>query len=123
MGRSWMRWRENQSGSTGNLLSELVQIAPMCVLLLTVPGVLGQSPAGAPSSFDVASLKPSPPASGDTININLGGIRNGEVTLGNASLVDCVKFAYGLVSNEQVAGPDWIKSKMVRFDVVAKSAP
>jgi uncharacterized protein (TIGR03435 family) len=89
-----------------------------CIVLVTSSAVRAQAP-----SFDVASLKPSPPATGDTININLGGIRNGELTLGNASLVDCVKFAYGLVSNEQVAGPDWIKSKMVRFDVVAKSAP
>ncbi|HLK63233.1 MAG TPA: TIGR03435 family protein [Bryobacteraceae bacterium] len=73
--------------------------------------------------FDVASLKPSPPATGDTININLGSIRNGDVTLSNASLVDCIKFAYGLVSNEQVAGPDWTKSKAVRFDILAKAAP
>jgi len=123
MRKSWLGWREHRSGNIGNLLSELVQIAPICVLLLTLPGVFAQSPTGAPPSFDVASLKPSPPLTGDLININLGGIRNGELTLGNASLVDCVKFAYGLVSNEQVAGPDWIKSKMVRFDVVAKSAP
>lgn len=74
-------------------------------------------------AFDVASLKPSPPPPGDTYNANLGTIRNGEVTLTNATLVDCIKFAYGLVSDAQMAGPDWTKSKAIRFDVVAKAPP
>lgn len=74
-------------------------------------------------AFDVASLKPSPPPRGDTYNANLGSIRNGEVALTNATLVDCVKFAYGLVSDEQMDGPEWVKSKSVRFDVLAKAPP
>jgi uncharacterized protein (TIGR03435 family) len=75
-------------------------------------------------SFDVASLKPSPPPETDTININLGRIRNGEVTLGNATLTDCVKFAWELAGDEQVDGPDWIKGRgALRFDVIAKAAP
>jgi len=74
-------------------------------------------------TFEVASLKPSPPPRGDTYNANLGTIRGAEVTLTNATLVDCIKFAYGLVSDEQMAGPDWTKSKAVRFDVLAKAAP
>jgi uncharacterized protein (TIGR03435 family) len=74
--------------------------------------------------FDVASLKPSatiPP--GQTYNANLGTARLGEVTLTNATLVDCIKFAYGLASDEQISGPEWAKSKEVRFDVVAKAPP
>jgi uncharacterized protein (TIGR03435 family) len=85
--------------------------------------ILLASVACAQPSFDVASLKPSPPLEGDLININLGTARNGEVELSNASLSDCLNFAYGLVSSDQLAGPDWIKSKVVRFDIRAKAAP
>jgi len=74
-------------------------------------------------AFDVASVKVSPPAAGDTININLGTVRHGELTLGNATLVECVRFAYGLVSDDQVASPDWAKSRENRYDIIAKSAP
>jgi uncharacterized protein (TIGR03435 family) len=77
--------------------------------------------AFAQSSFEVASVKPSPPAQGDTININLGNIRNGELTFGNASLSDILNFAYGLVGAAQLDGPDWIRSKEVRFDIIAKA--
>lgn len=79
--------------------------------------------AFAQPTFEVASVKPSPPAQGDTININLGNIRNGELTFGNASLSDIIRFAYGMVGDDQLAGPDWIKSKAVRFDIIAKMPP
>jgi uncharacterized protein (TIGR03435 family) len=70
--------------------------------------------------FTVASLKPSPPAQGPTIVINgLGTFRNGRLTFSNASLSDLLKFAYNMSSDEQLFGPDWIKSKDVRFEVVA----
>jgi uncharacterized protein (TIGR03435 family) len=74
-------------------------------------------------AFEVATLKLSPPLEGDLFNINLGRIQNGRVTFSNASLSDCIKFAWGIVSDEQVAGPDWIKSHSVRFDIVAQTAP
>jgi uncharacterized protein (TIGR03435 family) len=74
-------------------------------------------------AFDVATVKTSPPPEGDLININLGRVQNGRVTLSNASLSDCIKFAWGIVANEQLAGPDWIKSMSVRFDIVAQTAP
>jgi uncharacterized protein (TIGR03435 family) len=73
-------------------------------------------------AFDVASLKPSAPVPpGQTYNANLGSARNGEVVLTNATLADCIKFAYGLVSDEQLSGPEWVKSREVRFDVIAKA--
>jgi uncharacterized protein (TIGR03435 family) len=78
--------------------------------------------AFAQPSFDVASVKPSAPVV-DLYNANLGTIRPGEVTLGNATLTDCIKFAYGLVSDDQVSGPDWIKSRGVRYDIIAKAPP
>jgi uncharacterized protein (TIGR03435 family) len=91
------------------------------VVMMHGPASRAQSSAAL--SFDVASLKPSPPPPGDTYNANLGSIRNGEVALTNATLVDCLKFAYGLASDEQTAGPDWVKSKRIRFDVLAKAPP
>ena len=85
--------------------------------------ILLASVAFAQPSFDVASLKPSPPPDGDTYTANLGTARNGEVEITNGTLADCIKFAYSLVSDDQLAGPDWIKSKSVRFDIRAKAPP
>jgi len=87
--------------------------------------VLVTAVAGAQSrpAFDVASLKPSPPAVGDKIYINLGTARHGMLTLSNACLADCLRYAYSITNNEQIAGPDWIKFKDVRFDIEAKAPP
>jgi uncharacterized protein (TIGR03435 family) len=74
-------------------------------------------------SFEVASVKIPPVASGDLYNINLGTIQRDTVTLTNASLADCIRFAYGLSSDSQLFGPDWIKSKELRYDIVAKTTP
>ena len=74
-------------------------------------------------AFDVASVKVGGPIQGDLININTGKIVHGVVTLGNATLSDCLKFAYSLTTDIQLAGPDWITQKQVRFDVMAKAAP
>jgi uncharacterized protein (TIGR03435 family) len=82
--------------------------------------LFGGLPLLAQSAFEIATVKRSPPPEGDRININIGGVRSGMLTFGNASLSDCLKFAYGLVSDEQLSGPDWIKSKEVRFDIVAQ---
>ncbi|MGA3017843.1 MAG: TIGR03435 family protein [Bryobacteraceae bacterium] len=93
--------------------------------------VLAAAMAGAQSrpAFDVASLKPSPgsdggpPAPGDKIYINLGTARHGMLTLSNTCLADCLRYAYSITNNEQIAGPDWIKFKDVRFDIEAKAPP
>lgn len=72
------------------------------------------------AEFEVASFKSSPPAQGPTIIINgLGTFRGGHLTFSNASLSDLLKFAYGITSDAQLAGPDWITSKTVRFDIEA----
>jgi uncharacterized protein (TIGR03435 family) len=85
------------------------------------PAIWAQPPTTAShSEFTVASLKSSPPARGATIVINgLGTFRNGRLTFSNASLSDLLKFAYNITSDEQLLGPDWIKSKDVRFEIVA----
>jgi uncharacterized protein (TIGR03435 family) len=81
-----------------------------------VPGLLIACLASA-QSFEVATLKLSPPPQGNDININIGTARNGRLTLTNATLGDCLKFAYGLVSDAQLSGPDWVSSGDIRFDI------
>jgi uncharacterized protein (TIGR03435 family) len=75
--------------------------------------------------FDAGIVKLSVPIEpGAPLPINLGTIRNGTVTATNTTLSECLQFAYSLVSDEQIAGPEWIKSRSdVRFDVVAKAPP
>jgi len=93
----------------------------MCrlITLLLASGI-----ASAPAqSFEVASVKVAPVLNGDLYNINLGTVQHDTVTLTNASLADCIRFGYGLTSDSQLSGPDWIKSKELRYDVVAKALP
>ena len=73
------------------------------------------------ASFDVASVKPAQIRT-DSYSINLGRTSHGELTLGNATLADCLKFAYGLTSDIQLSGPDWISRKgEFIFDIVGKA--
>jgi len=73
--------------------------------------------------FDVASLKPVILDGADTYTANLGTYRNGVLTQTNTTLAECLRFAYDITSDDLVSGPEWIKSKMVRFDILAKTAP
>jgi len=74
-------------------------------------------------AFEVASVKPSPPPSGDALYINLGAENHGTVRMTNVTLSECILWAYDLVSAEQVSGPVWISDRAVRFDIVAKASP
>jgi bla regulator protein blaR1 len=105
---------------TGN--SALVLVAGVMAVLAPVSA---QTPsAQSASRFEVATVKAVPPPQpGEQFNINLGTVRNGRVTLTNVSLSDCLRFAYGIVSDSQIAGPDWIKSKAARFEIVAQADP
>jgi len=72
----------------------------------------------------VASVKPVDFSKlGDAISMNIGTVRREEVTFGNATLNDCIRFAYDMGSDAQIVGPDWIKSKQFLYDVVAKGTP
>jgi uncharacterized protein (TIGR03435 family) len=75
-----------------------------------------------PAEFEVASLKQGLPVSAQ-FNINLGSVEHGTLTLTNASLSDCLLYAYSLSNKDQLAGPAWIKDKLTRFDIVAKAPP
>src|SRR6185437_4218224 len=71
-----------------------------------------------------ASVKPVDLSTlGDAISMNIGTVRRQEVTFGNATLNDCIRFAYGMASDAQIAGPDWIKSKRYLYNIDAKAAP
>jgi uncharacterized protein (TIGR03435 family) len=75
-------------------------------------------------TFDVASVKiPPPHVIGQPYNITVAEIQNDTITFTNASLADCIRFAYGLSSNLQISGPDWITSTESRYNIVAKTAP
>src|SRR5215470_16988240 len=74
--------------------------------------------------FEVATVKRgSPVAPGTPLPVNLGSFRNGTAMLTNTTLSECIQFAYGIVSDTQIAGPDWVRSRDVRFDIVAKTEP
>jgi len=90
----------------------------VALALLSFATALAQSPA-----FDVASVKPSPPSNSDRIDINLGTFSHGVVTLTNTTLSECLQYAYGLVSEDQIDGPDWIRDRRVRVDIIAKTSP
>jgi uncharacterized protein (TIGR03435 family) len=88
------------------------------LLPLALLPAFAQSP-----TFDVASVKPSPTDKGDSIQINLGSFRHGVVTLTNTTLSECVQYAYGLVGEDQIEGPDWIRDRNLRVDIIAKTSP
>ena len=92
-------------------------VSGLLVVLVAVAVVNAQ---GQPE-FEVATVKLSPPAQpGISSSIRLG-IPVGLVGLTNATLGESVQFAYGLVSDTLVIGPDWAKSRDVRFDIVARA--
>jgi uncharacterized protein (TIGR03435 family) len=94
--------------------NNLVMMMPPFAYYLQVP---------AQPAFDVATVKMGGPEVNGLININTGKILNGVVTLANATLSDCLTFAYSLTTDAQIAGPDWINQKMVRFEVIGKAPP
>jgi uncharacterized protein (TIGR03435 family) len=95
--------------------------ASQFAVCLAVGVVLAQAP---PTEFEVATLKllPPLPVSTPAVTINLGAYRNGTLTMNNVTLSEALRFAYELTSEEQVSGPDWIKSRETRYELVAKTA-
>lgn len=77
--------------------------------------VSGELPA-----FDVASVKRN---NGPRDYIDLGTPEHGRLTLHNVNMKDCIRYAYGLVSNQQISGPEWTEAYDDRFEIVAKTSP
>jgi len=91
---------------------------PACLLLSLVTVSLS---AGAQQpAFEVASVKPHKPGSAaegrGRESIDSGP---GTLTVRNASLGSCVKWAY-LVRDYQISGPAWLNDE--RYDITAKAA-
>jgi uncharacterized protein (TIGR03435 family) len=76
--------------------------------------------AASPQSFDVASLTVVPYVPG-AYHADLGTVRHGELTLTNATLCECLRYAFDINNDDQIAGPDWIKSRDTRFTITAKT--
>ena len=86
--------------------------------------VLLLATAAMAQTFDVASVKQGGPVRPDgLLDINLGRAEHGVVTLSNATLSECMQWAYGLTNEAQIAGPAWIKDRTFRFELVAKAPP
>jgi uncharacterized protein (TIGR03435 family) len=93
-------------------------------LMLTAATALGQAPA-APLSFEVASVKPSPPIdqaailAGKPLHAGMK-IDASRVDIGNFPLSALIAKAYD-VKAYQITGPDWLTAMTAqRFDVLAK---
>jgi len=95
----------------------------MKILLITVVAAgtclpsFGQSVANPPLTFEVATIRPSPPDATDS-NVNLGA---GRFTTTNVPLEMLLKQAYGLNggSSDQIAGiPGWVRTS--RWDIDAR---
>jgi uncharacterized protein (TIGR03435 family) len=75
-------------------------------------------------TFEVASVKiPPPHVIGQPYNITVADIQNDTITFANASMADCIRYAYVLSSNSQLSAPDWVKSTEARYNIVAKTPP
>jgi uncharacterized protein (TIGR03435 family) len=70
--------------------------------------------------FDVASVKAVPQTFG-AYRADLGAAAHGEVTLTNATFSECVRYAFGINNDLQIAGPEWIKSRQFRFNIIGKA--
>ena len=75
-----------------------------------------------PAQFEIATLKLAS-SPGESYQINLGTVSGGHLRLTNTTLSDCIRYAYGLVSEDQISGPDWIRDKTILFNIVAEVAP
>src|SRR5271157_134132 len=72
-------------------------------------------------TFEVASVKPAAPLTGNMIRVMMRGGPGtpdpGQITYNNVTLKDVLTNAYG-VKRFQISGPGWLDSE--RFDIVAK---
>src|SRR5436853_80570 len=80
-------------------------------------GAFGQSPAKAPA-FEVADIKPADPAARMPGKGRL--LPGGRIEMPGTSLVDLIRFAYGVQENMIAGAPKWADSD--RYDIVAKAA-
>jgi bla regulator protein blaR1 len=96
-----------QAGKTTQL--NLTRATPSTAWAIPdLPARLKPMAATVDPAFAVATIKPTPP---DTRG-KLFGIRPGQFTTVNTSLVDMITFAYGLHPKQITNGPSWIETEM-----------
>src|ERR1051325_4412045 len=90
-----------------------------CLAFLICVGAQAQ-PAGS-YKFEVASVKPAPPPTGNFIRMGMSGgpgtSSPGQITMENVAMRDIITRAYSL-KPYQLNAPDWMTS--ARYDIVAK---
>jgi uncharacterized protein (TIGR03435 family) len=75
--------------------------------------------AGSPPAFDVADVHASPRSTNPFAS---GGVlRGGRYELRKATMVDLIRFAYGVEAEKVIGGPSWLETD--RFDVIAMAPP
>jgi uncharacterized protein (TIGR03435 family) len=99
-----------------------VVILPV-LMLIHPPGSHGQvsNLADKKPTFDVASLKPAAPPPSGRITVDLGNSSHGRLTLTNVTLSECLRFVFKIYTDDQIAGPDWIKDHRFLFNIVAQA--
>jgi uncharacterized protein (TIGR03435 family) len=88
-----------------------------CLLISVIAPSLpvhAQSPA-----FDVASVKSRNPAVAESSNRTSIDSAPGSLTIRNASLSECIKWAY-LIRDYQISGPAWLMTE--KYDITAKAS-
>lgn len=98
-----------------------ILFASLFAVCLAASVVLAQAP---PTAFEVATIKLMPPLPVGTPleRIVLANYRNGILRMESVTLSEALRFAYDLSTDDQVSGPDWIKSRGTRYEVAAKTA-
>ena len=90
------------------------------LVAFTSCAALAQTAENSPA-FEVASVKPAAPITGNTIRVMMrggpGSSDPGQITYTNVSLKSVLMNAYG-VKDFQISGPGWLDSE--RYDIVAK---
>jgi uncharacterized protein (TIGR03435 family) len=89
-------------------------------VLLSSCAAFGQTAENSPT-FEVASVKPAAPMTGNFIRVGMrggpGSSDPGQITYTNVTVKDVLTQAYG-VKFFQISGPGWLDSE--RYDIVAK---
>jgi uncharacterized protein (TIGR03435 family) len=100
-----------------------MSIGRACLLVVCAAAGAGLAQAP-PAAFDTATITLLPPLpAGTTLSrINLGNYYKGRLTMEDVTLSEMLRFAYALTSEDQVSGPDWIKSRQTRYAVEARTA-
>ena len=83
------------------------------VVLAVAAALAAQSPAAAPTAFEVASVRRSAVTAGSMINSQPGG----RFVAVNAPLASIITTAFGIRSFQLVDAPSWVHSE--RFDITA----